>query len=421
MKKRGALDIKISNLKSASAESFLWGILGVGCLFLMHVMLGQTLSAENYGVFSFALSIISVLVLFATMGWPSALVRFIPQYTVNHQWAMLKGVLIRSHQLSLGISVIFSLMLLYLSTIVESSERSDAIFFASIFLPVSSFIVLRKRIFHGFQNVKGSIIPDEVIFPAIIVLLLFFINKLTFIGVMWIYIFSACTVLVLTYFWLWRTFPLELKSSPPAYDLRKWLGITFPLFLGGLSQVFFTQSGIFMLGFFDDYQGAGLFGVSFRLSLFVTFAMTSINVIGMPLLAAAFHENNAEKLKLLQKKTIRWSFYGALPPFLVFMIFPETMLSIFGEDFISASRILQILSLGQLANASVGLSGSLLVVAGEQRFFAISMIIAASFGALLMYLTIPVWGEYAAAVIYAGILFLLSLSQLYRANKLIYT
>ncbi len=173
-----------------------------------------------------------------------------------------------------------------------------------------------------------------------------------------------------------------------------------------------------MLGMFGDMPGAGLFSASARIALFVTFVMTAINVVGMPLMATAFHKNDSLGLSLLFRKTRLWSVVGALPVFAGFAFFPEVVLSLFGEEFKNAAFLLQVLALGQLVNAAVGLAGSLLVVGGEEKYFMKSMMVTTVFCVIAMVVAIPIWGEIGAAWSYSVSLALLSIMQLHRANQL---
>jgi O-antigen/teichoic acid export membrane protein len=166
-------------------------------------------------------------------------------------------------------------------------------------------------------------------------------------------------------------------------------------------------------------ESTGLFSASARIALFVTFVMTAINVIGMPMMASALHDGDSEGLADIYRRARLWSLLGALPVFVVLVTFPERVLSLFGDEFSQAASLLRVLALGQLFNAAVGLAGSLLVVGGEERYFMNSMLSVTLLCVMSMLLAIPLWGAMGAVCCYSTSLGVLSLLQLYRAEHII--
>jgi O-antigen/teichoic acid export membrane protein len=57
----------------------------------------------------------------------------------------------------------------------------------------------------------------------------------------------------------------------------------------------------------------------------------------------------------------------ALPVTLIIFIFPDTIMAVFGKDFIEAVWPLRILAIGQFINVITGSVGSLLVMSGHEK------------------------------------------------------
>lgn len=390
-------------------------------LFLMHVIIGRKLSPDNYGLFSFILSIVAIFVLIANMGWTTVLVKLVPHYMIKEEWSLLKGLLFRSHQMTIGISVLLCATLIIVSFLISDPDKSKAYYYAAWLLPVISLTRLRQVLFQGLYHVKGSILPDEVFTPFLVVVCLLVLNAKNINAVISIYFSILVLVLAVTMVWLWVLLPKEMKPASMECETAVWFKLAVPFVIGGLAQVILSQCGVFLLGMFGQMKDAGLFSVAFRLALFITFAMTAINVIGMPMLSAHFNNNDLPSVIMIHKKTQLWSILGGLPVFLVLILFPERILSLFGKGFEEAAITLKILSVGQLANISVGLAGSLLSVAGAERFNMMSMISSMTICLLLMLITMPVYGSLGAACSYSCGLVLLSGMQLYKTNQILRT
>ena len=78
-------------------------------------------------------------------------------------------------------------------------------------------------------------------------------------------------------------------------------------------------------------------------------------------------------------------------------IFPEFILSFFGEEFKAAAYCLMILSFGKMFSAVSGSVGTLLQMAGKQKYFQNVLISAAVLNVILNYFLIPLHGITGAA------------------------
>lgn len=413
------LDEFYKRLKKGSLESFALQIIGVACLFFMHSRMANVLSVEDYGVFNYALAMATMLVLLSTVGWPGALTRLIPEYVRKEQWMLLKGMLISSHFYTLFLSILFSFALVVLSLNVMHPEKVEAVVIAAVLLPLLSLIALRRRIFMALHSVRGFIVPDEIILPIVVAIGLFLLPPASTKEASYLYIGVALLVFLGTLLWLRKLLPGEIMQVTPAYSIKKWLSLSFPFMISGGAQMFLNQSGVLVLGYYNKLDGVGLYSAAFRLSLLVTFVMSAINVIGMPLLATAFQSEEPQTLKKIFRKTQLWSIFGAFPVGMAFFLFSDNLLKIFGDGYVQAAGILQVLIVGQMANAASGLSGSLLAVSNKQIYFASTMALCAVTAVIMMAICIPIWGVTSVAIIYSMCMIALSGMQYYGVIKVI--
>jgi O-antigen/teichoic acid export membrane protein len=64
-----------------------------GLAFLAQVVLARALGADGYGVFAYVTAWVTVLVLLATLGFPTGLLRFAAAYRAREEWHLLRGVI----------------------------------------------------------------------------------------------------------------------------------------------------------------------------------------------------------------------------------------------------------------------------------------------------------------------------------------
>ncbi len=392
----------------------------MGALIAMHVILARYLSPTGYGIFSFSISSATILSMGTTLGWPAALLRLIPQYEVKKQWGLFRGAIVRSHQTSLVLAFTLSVVLFLISIYkMGNPERSFALFYAALMIPILSLAALRRSMFQGNHNAKGSIIPDEVLTPLLVFLgvALFHVSNPE--AALQVYYSALLVTLIVAAIWLWTLLPSKVKEVKAEYQTREWLEMSLPLFFGGVSQIAMNQSGVILLGLYGNMEDVGLYSVAFRVSILITFVMTSVNVIGTPVIATLFYGEDRNRLRSVVKKARYWSFIGAMPIFVVILIMPETVLGIFGEKYVAGSALLQIIALGYMVNAATGLSGSVLTVSGNERYFASTTTFVSIACIVLTIAVIPTWGVLGVASVYSVSIAVLNLIQLHKTHKLL--
>lgn len=83
---------------------------------------------------------------------------------------------------------------------------------------------------------------------------------------------------------------------------------------------------------------------------------------------------------------------------LIFLIFPKSILGIFGEEFRTGAIALMILTIGQFVNAASGSVGYILQMTGKQRLFQYIILFASIVNAYLNFILIPQIGIVGAAI-----------------------
>lgn len=88
---------------------------------------------------------------------------------------------------------------------------------------------------------------------------------------------------------------------------------------------------------------------------------------------------------------------AATPLLLVILLFPEWLMSFFGEEFREASTALVILALGQFVNIATGSVGYLLSMTGHEKDVRNNVFVSAALGIGLGFALIPAYGLTGAA------------------------
>lgn len=391
-------------LASRALIALILRALGVLAGFAMHMVLARYLGATDYGILNYALVVSTIFTAIVPFGWPTAIVRLIPQYLSVPNWELVRGAISWSLATTVVASCIASVFLLAIRSFLDN-ELATSITFAAYLIPVVCFSTIRKAIFQGFHWTRSAVVWDEIAVPALVATTLLLTSNRSLTTVYSCY-FVISFMLALTSIWwfVWHA-PLELRRSAVAADPRTWRRMLAPMWIGGINQVVLASVGHVVLGWFSDMPAVAIYSVSYRIALVCVFAMTAANIVASPMLASAFYGGRKDELRRIVRWTTIWSFTGGLPIFLTAVIWPSQMLELFGSEFSDPNQrgtlVLQILVAGQMLNAATGLVGSLLVLTGrEKTFFWITSGITA-FAVLASIVVTPRLGAPGAALVSA--------------------
>ena len=124
-------------------------------------------------------------------------------------------------------------------------------------------------------------------------------------------------------------------------------------------------------------SSVGIYNVALKIATLTSITLIAINSIGAPKFAEFYAKRDIVGLQRIVNQINRLVFWTSLPILLISVLFPEFILSIFGNEFKIAAWSLIILCIGQFINAASGLSLSTLALP-----FRVTYIVSAALPAL---------------------------------------
>jgi O-antigen/teichoic acid export membrane protein len=159
-----------------------------------------------------------------------------------------------------------------------------------------------------------------------------------------------------------------------------------------------SRTDVLLLGMLVHTTSVGIYAVAARVADLVAFALTAINTMFAPHIAALHAQGDRSGLQAMVTKTAWWATLSAVVIALPLFALAGFVLSLFGDVFTSGSVALRILLLGQLVNATAGSVGAMLTMTGHERQAAVVMAIAALAQIGLSAVLIPRYGATGAAL-----------------------
>lgn len=396
--------LKAQLLKGATGSAGL-KLVNTLLTFVVGVLLARNLGPENYGIYTFVLSIITLLSLPTKAGLPTLIVRETAKYQQHGKWSKLKGLLTLANVFVVGFSIFVALIAAGTAWMMwggEQSIKTNTFLWALMLLPIVSFDNIRGATLRGLRKVVQGQVSEQLVKPLVLVILVggatILERELTPQNIMQYTVIAALIAFTVGIVLLLRCIPRPIRCSAPSFELNTWARSLIPLSLIAGIQVVNSQIGIMILGYFGFDDDAGLYKVASSVVAFTAVGQMIANVVLAPYIVKLFHFKDHAKLQRLLALSARVSFCVSLPVVLMLIVWSESLLSVmFGNEYREAYPALVVLCVGQVINVALGSVGLSLNQLGlEKKSLKASYIaVISNFSICLVF--IPQYGLMGAA------------------------
>jgi O-antigen/teichoic acid export membrane protein len=430
----------------------------VGLQFAVTVELARTLGPDGYGVYALVLAIVTVLAVPTQLGLPQLVIRETARAQADAQWGRLRGlwrwsalvVWASSGAVALlGLAAIWTFQAHISRTILYTLIAGFAL------VPLIALGNLRGAALRGLRHVVAGLLPEQILRPGLLLLLLFAAVALlpsqpvTPLVAMALHALAAALAfaigaallallrprplahrpqleyplvfIALVLYPIQPLTPAELilhilafaagatliyilrqrpRTQPPQpeYAMRSWWVSIVPLALTAGVGVINAQADILVLGLFRPADDVGVYKVAVQAATLIPFGLQAVNLVIMPYIARLHAAGDHRRLQRLVTQSARAILALALPLVLAFVFFGDAILAFaFGPEYARGHNALILMSLGQLVNTGMGSVGVLLNMTGHERDTLRVVAIAAVANVALNFVLIPPFGLVGAA------------------------
>lgn len=390
----GVILIKVSGMVLTMADS---------------IVLVRILGPEEYGTYAYVLAAITLISIPANLGLPTLVVRETARADTNKDWEHMAGVW-RWSTIFIGASSVALLLVSSFFVLLLSDNFSPAqlsTFMWGLFLiPIMALGNLRGASLRGLRKVVQGQLPEKVLRPGFLVLLLLpylFVwpfGQLSASHAMALHAFAGGIALAIGIKLLWHHQPKELaKVTSVKFYHRAWLSSTLALALASSLQIINKRADILMLGFFASAEDVGVYQVSTQVTNLLAFGLGSINLLISPYIAKFYEQRMLQRLQKIITFSASIAFFVALLIGTILLLSGDKILEIlFGEFYMRGHTALKILAVGQLFNTFFGSVGFVLSMTGHELDVTKGVFGAAIINILLNSLLVPQYGMVGAAL-----------------------
>jgi O-antigen/teichoic acid export membrane protein len=377
----------------------------VGLGLALTIFLSRSLGAAGFGAYAYAFAWAGVLSVPAVLGLTPVLVRNVAVFKAKQQWAELRGIVRRSNQAVLAVSVLLvGAAAMVELLVVRSSADVQSVFLIGLALvPLLALSAIRLSTLQALGHVVLARLPETVVAPG-----LFLASAVGAAAVLgaefspsWAIGLQAAATLAafgLGVALLIRRMPAAAARAVPRYETRAWARSAAPLLLVSALSAINLNVSVIALGATSEPAEVGVYGVAGRIAIFTSFLTTAAMYSLMPLTARLFATGERDRLRRLLPRAARALLLGASPIALAFLLFPAFFLGVFGDEFHSGATALRILVLGEVVKIALGSGSMVLAMTGNERQVLKGAALGAGANVVLVAALVPRFGAEGAAV-----------------------
>lgn len=384
---------------------------GIGLGLVSQVVLAKTLSLEGYGLYTYVITILGVVMLATRHGWDMLMIRNVAALREKQEWGLLRGLLRRGFQLSLGATAAAALVQVLIGLGLQSPFGWALVIGAPV-LVLWTALSVAGGLLNGLGRVVLGHGLQTLLAPGAFLLAVLAAARLKgaeLEGSEALVLYGgafALALLVAIVAARRRLGELGVASQAPLYETRAWLRVALPLAVAVAADLLLRRTDVLCVGGLLGTTQAGVYRVAVLGSVVAITVVVAAEVALSPLCARSYASGQLESLRRLVRLTSLLSFVTTALGGVGLWLVGEPLLRWLRPEFVAAFPPLLVLLWGAALGQLFGPTRSLAMMASEQRAAAWSAGVGVAINVTLNLVLIPRYDLLGAAYATAITLFL---------------
>lgn len=367
----------LNSILNGTSITLIGKILSAVFGYINFVLIARILGLEQFGLYSFVTVVLSFGFIISNFGLEQTLLKLLSKSKVKNKNEFYK-ILYTSNFLVIMASLFVVTFLYLLGLILKLNLTNVDIFLYTMLwvVPFQSFVFYIRILNQSNYKYFWATFPELLLRPLLffiflisIYLLNYKISSLVIGAYVSSYIISFLASLIsliknnqVSIIKLFN--PFQFLSFGLSRDVIKLAPqFLFIILLNQASQFFI----VIIMSLFLKSESIGFFRSAEQTAIIISFILTSINLVFLPIISTIISEKNIDKLEIVYKRVTKWTLSIGGFLCLILMINANYILSLFGDQYSNYGYILCILAIGQLVNSGTGCCGNILMMSSEQK------------------------------------------------------
>lgn len=412
----GRGDEHLTGFARGGVLNLLGAVFSQGTLLVITALIARLLSRQDVGRYALCFAMVSLLGLLSLAGFRAALTRFIAMFVADGDAARIRGTIRLGMWVSIISSAVLGVLLAVLadpvSQIFDDPGLVTGIRLSGLSIPAMTITDAALAATQGWRTMRPFTLIGRIFEPGLRLLLTAGALLVGFglTGAFWALFIASWVAAVLALLSL-ATFLRRTAPARPAYELRTIFSFSMVSWGSSLATAGLLWADTLILGRLTSTQDVGVYTVATRLVTLAVFVMAPINAAFAPQIARLHHLGELNRLGQVYAAATGWIMRLSLPAFVVLLVFPGSLLAIFGPDYTIGASVTVVLALGQLVNAGTGPCATVLNMSGRVALNMVNNVTVLVLNVVLNLLLIPRMGILGAAVAWSGSLAVVNIAR----------
>lgn len=395
------------------------GFNAVGALFnqaarlLITLILGRLLGTESVGIYYLAVAFHDLVLLFCAGWFQSTLTHFVASQRAKGDDAAIRRIvtvgLTVSTLLALVLAAIMALVADPLArTVFGERELALPLVLAAAALPFSVFGDVALAATRGFKTMRPYVLIKLIYEPGgrLVITCIAIALGAGVVAAVGALLAVNATAAVAAWWALRRRLPAE--RSPGDIPMKRMFSFSFLAWGSALAIDAFIWADTLLIGALRNAEDVGLYQVATRVVLLSAIFVFPLGAAFGPRISDLYSRGESELLGRVYQAVAGWVLRLSLPFFVALVVFPEEILSVFGQDFEEAALVTVLLAFGALFNSATGPANLMLTMSGRPGVLLANAAATLALNIGLNVWLIPEHGIYGAAVAWTISLFFMN-------------
>ena len=355
----------LRELTKKSLSVFIIRITGVFVLFLFTLFITNFFSPENVGRYDFVRSTVMIIGGVALMGTNQAIIYYSGLLKAKNSMGSIKSIYFKMLKIIAMTSFAFLFLYLFLSvqnkSIINSIfNKPDAfnlvfksfavlIFFTSTMLNIDTIRAIEKTM---MSELYRNIFRYTPVFIGAVVL--FFTNRQDLIVDVYLAGFFILSVISSIHVLLFFKKGSYTQKNRLSYTTKEILKVSTPMAISAMAYFVMQSIDVIILAIYEGFDKLAYYSVSVKLATLIALALLSVNIVVAPKIAELYEKKKTKEMQEIIKKSTRIIFIISVVTLLFLVFFSETILGLFGQNYLVAKQALIILIFAQFFNSLSG-------------------------------------------------------------------
>jgi O-antigen/teichoic acid export membrane protein len=367
----------------------------VSRLFLLFLFIyaARILGPQGFGIFNFALAIVSFFVIFSNLGISDITTRELAKDSekIKHY----PGILLLRILLSIGAFIIIFIVSFFLT---QDEYIRKIIWILGIYVLTHNFLIVVYSFFRARRQMKyEALIRISEAFLAAVLGFLILSQSPSAMSLSYAFLSASLFVALFSIFF----FSAIIRPVWISWDFNLWknfLKVSWPIGIAYAFGMVYIRIDSVMMGFLGQITEVGWYSAAYKIAGALIVPSSLIGASFFPVLSKLFNESK-EKFQETFKFYIKLMIILAIAVAIIGLIFSSYIINLFyGQMFSPAVLALQILIIMSALNYIYGPFYLILIAANKQKkVFQISFI-GALINIVLNIILIPYYSLYGAAI-----------------------